>query len=71
MEFTGFCETQAEYEQLVFWSELRPRFWLIDHRNRAWLVTFEHFDATHRIVPSMPWAHDYTVKALVFKQGTD
>jgi len=71
MEFTGFLDTQEEYEQLVFWSQLRRRFWLIDHRNRAWLMTIEQFDATALIKANLPWAHDYTVKTLIFMQGTD
>lgn len=70
MEFKGFIETEQEYDQLAFWSQLRRRFWLIDHRNRAWLLTIEQFDAQALIKPRMPWAHDYTVRALIFMQGT-
>lgn len=69
MEFVGFVDSQAEYEAFVFWSELRRRFWLVDHRNRKWLVTFEQFDAQALIKPNRPWAHDYTMKTLVFAQG--
>lgn len=69
MEFTGYLETEDEYTHLAFWASLRRRFWLIDHRNRTWLVTFEHFDAQARVVPNKPWAHDYTMKTLIFMQG--
>lgn len=69
MEFTGYLDTPAEYGALTFWAGLHRRFWLVDHRNRAWLVTFEQFDASARIVPNKPWAHDYTMKAVVFMQG--
>lgn len=69
MEFTGWLDTEEECNQLVFWSQLRRRFWLIDHRNRAWLLTIEQFDAVHQIKPNLPWAHEYTVKTLVFMQG--
>lgn len=65
-EFSGYLDTQAEYEALEFWTNLRRRFWLIDHRNRVHYVTFEHFDAKARIVPNKPWAHDYTVKVVHF-----
>lgn len=68
MEFSGYLDSQTVYDNLKFWANLRRRFWLIDHRNRAWLVTFQHFDAQARIVPNKPWAHDYTVKAVVFRR---
>lgn len=69
MEFSGYIDSELQYAHLAFWASLRRRFWLIDHRNRAWLVTFEHFDAQARIVPNRPWAHDYTMKTLIFMQG--
>jgi hypothetical protein len=69
MEFSGWLDTQAEYEDLLFWSQLRRRLWLIDHRNRAWLITIEQFDAQAQVKPNLPWAHQYTVKTLVFMQG--
>jgi hypothetical protein len=65
-EFSGYLDTQAEYEELEFWAGLRRRFWLIDHRERARFVTFEHFDARARIVPNVPWAHDYTIRVVHF-----
>jgi hypothetical protein len=71
MEFTGWIDDEDEYNRFVFWSSLRRRLWLIDHRNRAWLLTFEDFDATALIKPNLPWAHDYTAKTVIFKQGTD
>lgn len=65
-EFSGYIDTKAEYDALEFWANLRRRFWLVDHRHRLHYVTFEHFDATARIVPNKPWAHDYTMKAVHF-----
>lgn len=65
-EFSGYLDTQEEYEALEFWSGLRRRFWLIDHRDKARFVTFDHFDARARIVPGKPWAHDYTIKVVHF-----
>lgn len=65
-EFTGYLDTQAEYVELQYWAELRRRFWLVDHRDRVHFVTFEFFDARPRIVPTKPWAHDYTIRAIHF-----
>lgn len=71
-QFSGIITTQAEYEALEFWSNLRRRFWLIDHRNVTRYVTFEHFDARARVVPNNPWVHDYTVSVIHFlRQGSD
>lgn len=64
--FSGVLLTQAAYEALQFWSELRRRFWLVDHRGVARLVTFEHFDARARTSPNKPWVHDYTVNVIQF-----
>jgi hypothetical protein len=69
MEFTGWLDTETEYNDLLFWSQLRRRLWLVDHRNRAWLITIEQFDAQAQVKPNLPWAHKYTVKTLVFMQG--
>lgn len=71
MEFTGWIDDEDEYNRFVFWSQLRRRLWLIDHRNRAWLLTIEDLDAQAQIKPNLPWAHNYTVKTVIFKQGTD
>lgn len=68
MDFSGYIDTQAEYEELRFWSEQRRRFWLVDHRGRIWSVTCEHFDARARIVPNKPWAHDYTMRVVIFRR---
>lgn len=64
--FSGYLETQAEYDALEYWASLRRRFWLVDHRHRVHYVTFEKFDAVARLVPGKPWAHDYTVAAIHF-----
>lgn len=70
-EFSGVLTTQAHYEALEFWCNLRRRFWLIDHRGIARLVTFEHFDAQARTVPNNPWVHDYSVKVIHFLTAGD
>lgn len=69
-QFSGYLETQEAYEALQFWTELRRRFWLIDHRNQLHYVTFDNFDARARVVPNKPWAHDYTVSVVHFYRQT-
>lgn len=65
-EFHGYLDSESEYDEFVFWSKLRRRFWMRDHRNRYWLIAIEQFDPRRRVVPNHDWAHDYTVRALQF-----
>lgn len=64
--FEGFCNTQAFYEALQDYTALQNRLYLIDHRNRAWVVSFESFDPTMKKNGSNYWTCDYTVSALIF-----
>jgi hypothetical protein len=69
MEFAGRTFTQGEYQDLQEWSAKRYRFWLVDHRETTWLVTFTQFDARARIDRSVGvWSHDYTMKTLIFNK---
>lgn len=69
MEFAGRIFTQAEYNDLNEWANKRRRFWLVDHREVIWFVTFLQFDARARIDRSVGvWSHDYTMKTLVFNR---
>jgi hypothetical protein len=72
-QFSGFCHTQEFYEKLVAYSQLNRRFYLIDHRNRAWIVAFTSLDMRARKRADVDgvltdWAHDYTVSALIYDQ---
>ena len=72
--FAGVCLTQAHYDALVAFSELPRRFYLIDHRNRAWKVTFTVVDFTARLRTNVnggltDWVHDYEVSALIYDQN--
>lgn len=71
MEFSGYLDRQSDYTELLYWARLRRRFWLLDHRNRIWYLTFVQFDARARVVPNVLWAHDYTMKCLIFRRGSD
>ena len=70
-QFAGVCTTQAFYDKLVQFYELPRRFYLIDHRNRAWKVAFTSLDFKARKRTNLngsltDWVHDYTVSALIF-----
>jgi hypothetical protein len=70
--FSGFCPDQAFYETLASYAELNRRFYVIDHRGRAWKVTFTQFDPTlrKRLINDdgtpQDWAADYTVTATIY-----
>lgn len=72
-QFSGFCHTQEFYEALQAYYALNRRFYLIDHRNRAWTVAFTSLDMRARLRSDVngaltDWAHDYTVSALIYDQ---
>jgi hypothetical protein len=71
--FGGFCHTQEFYDTLVAFYELPRRFYVIDHRNRAWTVVFTNLDFKARLRSNVngvmtDWAHDYEVTALIYDQ---
>jgi hypothetical protein len=71
--FTGLTTTQAEHDSLAAFAALNRRFYLIDHRNRAWIVTFTSFNSSPRRRATVDgvvtdWLIDYTMNALVFEQ---
>lgn len=71
-EFSGFLDTQEVHDKLLAYYGLKRRFYLIDDRGRAWTVAFTGVDmvARKRIGRDdgtfNDWAHDYTVRALVY-----
>lgn len=72
-QFGGFCHTQEFYDKLVAYYELPRRFYVIDHRNRAWTVVFTSLDFKARLRTNVDgsitdWAHDYQVSALIYDQ---
>lgn len=72
--FQGFCPDFEFYNRISQYKELNRRFYLIDHRNRAWVVTFNSLEMKPRKRLHgddgryNDWAHDYTVKATVYEQ---
>ena len=64
-EFSGFTSDQDFLDELVARVESNKRYFLVDHRRRAWVVTFEHLDVQHQIKPTLPWAHRYTMRCLI------
>lgn len=65
--FQGTVLTQSFYETLVDFAELNHRFWITDHRNRAWVASIESIDWTKRHALDNDWAWDYDVTALIFQ----
>lgn len=64
--FSGTCLTEEHYNKLVAYHQLERKFYVIDHRNRAWIVTWEALNFTHKYVSGFPYAHTYEVTALVY-----
>lgn len=73
-EFSGYCPDFRFYEKMLGYSEINRRFYIIDHRNRAWIVTVEHFDLQARKRQRddagkwNDWAGDYTVRVVLYDQ---
>lgn len=75
-QWTGYCPDQTFYDKLKAFSELNRRFYVIDHRGRAWKSTILRADVRARKRQVDPitgawndWAHDYTVTAVVYDVG--
>lgn len=71
--FSGYCPTQAMHDKLLAYGALNRRFYVIDHRGRAWKATFVHVDLAPRRRHTYQgevtdWGHDYTVSALIYDQ---
>lgn len=74
-QFSGYCPTQAMHDKLVAYAGLKRRFYIVDHRRRAWKTTIVSVDLTARRRQARDdgtltdWAHDYTVNALVYDRN--
>lgn len=68
--FAGRLFTQEFYDKLVAFASLNRRWYLIDHRNRAWTVTILNADLTpqkrHADNVTADWEHAYTIQALIY-----
>ena len=73
-QFAGYATTEEMCDQLQAYGALRYRFWLIDHRNRAWQVVFNHVQIEprlrHRYEDVLTdWGTDFTVQATILSQN--
>jgi len=64
--FSGTTMTQAHYETLRMFAALQRRFWLTDHRGRAWVVSFQSVDFKPVGHPPLDWVWEYTIQATIF-----
>lgn len=69
-EFAGYVNTEAELETLLSWLDVKRRIWVVDHRQRKWVVALVSIDPQPRRQFATPYSTNYTVKALIFKEGT-
>lgn len=64
---SGYCPNRAFHEKLTAYADLNRRFYVIDHRNRAWKVAAVSLDITPRKRQiedggtPQDWAGDYTL----------
>lgn len=71
--FSGYCPTQEMYEKLLAYRNLNRRFYIIDHRNRAWKSIITEVDFKAHLRENFngevtDWGHDYTVSAVALSQ---
>jgi hypothetical protein len=69
-QFSGYCPTKTMREKLEAFHALNRRWYLHDHRGRAWKVTFQDLELTPRL--TQIWngqetheGHDYQATVLV------
>lgn len=64
--FAGNARTATFVQRLRDYHAINRRFYLIDHRNRAWIVTFDDLDLRPVRDRDFPNAHTYEVKAYCY-----
>lgn len=73
--FSGFCPDQDFYDQLRAYAAITRRFYIIDHRNRAWKVAITGVDMVLRKRyldehgAPLDWLGDYTINAVIYDQN--
>lgn len=73
--FGGYLPRQEDVERLMEFRDLNRRFYIIDHRNRAWVCVLTHVEivprlrhtwvANHEEPLVTDWGHDYKVTAMI------
>lgn len=76
--FTGVTISEEMAEKFLEFRHLNRRFWVIDHRNRAWKCVFTNVDISPQLRKLLAveghlaeytdWVQDYTVSALILDQ---
>lgn len=64
--WSGYFETEAMLNTMLAYLSLNHRFYVIDHRNRAWVVSFESFEPEPVKNVDKPWAHNYKAVFLIY-----
>lgn len=69
--FSGYAPNLEMADKLAQFGDLKRRFYIIDHRRRAWVVTFVNVELVPRLVQwwngvETKEGHDYTVQAMVY-----
>lgn len=70
--FSGVGMDEDTYDHLKAYAQINRRFYLIDHRNRAWNFTITSFAPTPRLRVrdedgvDNDWMFDYTVSGIIF-----
>ncbi len=65
-EFSGFCPDQSFHDQLLAYRKLTRKIYIVDHRKRAWKCVIKDVDLVARNDPHRYWAHNYTVRAVIY-----
>lgn len=64
--WSGYLDTEEQLETMLAFQQLNHRFFVLDHRNRAWVVSFESFDPEPVRNVDVPWAHSYKATLFIY-----
>src|SRR5690606_13090544 len=72
-QFAGYCPDQDFYDHLRSYITLNRRFYVIDHRGRAWTVAGVSIDLRPRTRQHVngilsDWHHDYVANCALLDQ---
>jgi len=66
-KFSGRLDDIGTIDKLIQYSRINRRFWLIDHRNQAWVVAFTTLDMTPIRNYGTITSHQYSASVLIFR----
>lgn len=64
--FEGTITDQAQYDAFVRFLNLQRKFYLTDHKERTWVVTFESFNPEHVGWNGNLATYKYSIEAYIF-----